>query len=79
MYLLLSKSIAIEQQSRDGLKIKCADGRYRHCFPIITGIIADYEEQVLLTGVKSGLSLHCLSGPSFGTRKPADQVAKADA
>jgi hypothetical protein len=57
MYLLLSKSIAIEQQSRDGLKIKCADGRYRHCFPIITGIIADYEEQVLLTGVKSGR--HC--------------------
>ena len=37
--------------------IKCADGQYRHCFPIITGIIADYEEQVLLTGVKSGR--HC--------------------
>ncbi|KAN0076227.1 hypothetical protein V8E54_006369, partial [Elaphomyces granulatus] len=36
---------------------QCADGRYRHCFPIITGIIADYEEQVLLTGVKSGR--HC--------------------
>src|SRR5580658_5188464 len=31
--------------------------RYRHCFPIITGIIADYEEQVLLTGIKSGR--HC--------------------
>ena len=46
-YFLLSKPTAIEQQSRDGLTIQCADGRYRHCFPIITGIIADHEEQVL--------------------------------
>jgi hypothetical protein len=38
---------------RNGLKIKCADGQYQNYFPIITGIMADYEEQVLLTSVKS--------------------------
>ena len=32
----------------------CADGRYRRCFPILSNILADYEEQVLITGIKSG-------------------------
>jgi hypothetical protein len=29
----------------------CADGYIRHCYPVIAGIMADYEEQVLITGV----------------------------
>lgn len=35
----------------------CADGYTRHCYPIIAGFMVDYEEQVLITGVKSGR--HC--------------------
>lgn len=32
----------------------CADQKIRSCHPIIAGFMADYEEQVLNTGVKSG-------------------------
>ena len=31
----------------------CADGVIRQCYPIISAITADYEEQVVITGVKS--------------------------
>ena len=37
--------------------MECADGRIRQCYPVICGIMADYEEQVLITGVKS--QQHC--------------------
>lgn len=30
----------------------CADGYYRKCFPMLCAILADYEEQVLIAGVK---------------------------
>jgi hypothetical protein len=35
----------------------CADGNTRKCYPVLCAILADYEEQVLITGVKSGK--HC--------------------
>src|SRR5690242_17446128 len=34
--------------------MQCSDGKFRLCFPVICAILADYEEQVLITGVKSG-------------------------
>jgi hypothetical protein len=34
--------------------VYCADGHIRNCYPIISNIIADYEEQALITGIKSG-------------------------
>lgn len=37
--------------------IACADGLTRFCFPVVAGFVADYEEQVLITGIKSGR--HC--------------------
>jgi Plavaka transposase len=49
--------LAIEKAARDGILIVCADGLTRFCFPIIAGFAADYEEQVLITGIKSGQ--HC--------------------
>lgn len=36
-----------------GINMECADGRIRQCYPVICGIMADYKEQVLITGVKS--------------------------
>jgi hypothetical protein len=33
--------------------LTCADGQDRDCFPIIAGFTVDYEEQTLITGVKS--------------------------
>jgi hypothetical protein len=38
--------------AREGIPLRCADGRTRQCYPTICAILADYEEQVLLTGVK---------------------------
>ncbi len=32
-----------------------ADGRVRQCHPIITDMSVDYEEQVVITGIKSGM------------------------
>ena len=37
--------------------MKCADGYYRQCYPIIAGFMTDYEEQVLITGIKK--AQHC--------------------
>jgi Plavaka transposase len=43
----------------------CADGHDRKCFPILAGIMADYEEQALLTGVMSGRQCTvCIVPPS---------------
>ena len=43
---------AIEDLAVQGIDITCADDRTRRCYPIIAAIMADYPEQVLLTGVK---------------------------
>jgi hypothetical protein len=37
--------------------VKCADGHNRRCYPIIAGFMTDYEEQVLITGIKK--AQHC--------------------
>jgi len=41
----------------NGIQIECADGWTRRCFPVIAAMSIDYEEQVAVTGVKSGR--HC--------------------
>ncbi|KAH5353911.1 hypothetical protein HBI33_210500 [Parastagonospora nodorum] len=42
----------LENAAKSGILLACADGRTRQCYPTICAILADYEEQVLLTGVK---------------------------
>ena len=42
---------------KEGIVIPCADGFERRCFPVLAGCLMDYEEQVILTGVKS--NRHC--------------------
>jgi hypothetical protein len=32
--------------------MKCADGAVRRCFPVLSCVVADYEEQCILTGIK---------------------------
>ena len=43
---------ALESLAKDGFLVNCADGHNRQCYPIIAGFMADYEEQVLITGIK---------------------------
>lgn len=38
---------------RDGEDMLCADGHTRRGYPILCGIIVDYQEQTLITGVKN--------------------------
>jgi predicted nucleic acid-binding Zn ribbon protein len=38
--------------------LQCANRKYRQCFSIIAGFICDYEEQVLITDIKS--DQHCI-------------------
>ncbi|KAI8940000.1 hypothetical protein NX059_003723 [Plenodomus lindquistii] len=66
----------IERATVEGEEMVCADGRMRRCFPVLCGIIADYQEQTLITGVKS--NQHCTickvppneRGDLTGTRWP---------
>ncbi|KAH6214777.1 hypothetical protein HBI15_135390 [Parastagonospora nodorum] len=44
---LLKKNAA-----KSRILLACADGRTRQCYPTICAILADYEEQVLLTSIK---------------------------
>jgi hypothetical protein len=48
---------ALESLAKDGFVVRCADGHQHLCYPIIAGFIADYEEQVLITGIKK--AQHC--------------------
>ncbi|KAH5535320.1 hypothetical protein HBI27_173050 [Parastagonospora nodorum] len=43
---------ALENAAKSGILLACADGRIRQCYLTICAILADYEEQVLLTSVK---------------------------
>ncbi|KAH6289436.1 hypothetical protein HBI39_209020 [Parastagonospora nodorum] len=48
----LLSNTALENAAKSGILLACADGRTRQCYLTICAILADYEEQVLLTGVK---------------------------
>jgi hypothetical protein len=48
---------ALESLAKDGFWVKCADGHHHQCHPIIAGFMADYEEQVLIMGIKK--AQHC--------------------
>ena len=49
--------IALKTLTESGIDMRCADNCLRRCHPVIAGMIADYPEQVLMTGVKGGQ--HC--------------------
>ncbi|KAI9840208.1 MAG: hypothetical protein M1837_001836 [Sclerophora amabilis] len=44
----------LERHAKEGIPLRCADGCVRQCYPIIAGFMTDYEEQVLITYIKSG-------------------------
>ena len=51
---MLMMPTALEKAGKEGVRLLCADGQDRHCFPLLAVFMADYEEQVTLTGIKSG-------------------------
>ena len=56
---MLILSQALEAATREGTLLLCADGRNRLCYPVIAGFMIDYEEQTLVTGIKSGSCASC--------------------
>ncbi|KAH6419758.1 hypothetical protein HBI59_238540 [Parastagonospora nodorum] len=47
----------LKNAAKSRILLACADRRTRQCYPTICAILADYEEQVLLTSVKK--NRHC--------------------
>ncbi|KAH5721625.1 hypothetical protein HBI17_254650 [Parastagonospora nodorum] len=47
----------LENAAKSRILLACADGRTRQYYPTICAILADYEEQVLLTSIKK--NRHC--------------------
>lgn len=47
-------SSAIKHLACTGMVAHCTDGKDRQCHPVIAGIMADYEEQAIMTCMKSG-------------------------
>ncbi|KAH6106398.1 hypothetical protein HBI64_236390 [Parastagonospora nodorum] len=50
-YYCIGKLLS-QNAAKSGILLACADGRTRQCYLTICAILADYEEQVLLTGIK---------------------------
>jgi hypothetical protein len=47
----------LESLAKNSFLVKCADGYNHQCYLIVTRFIIDYEEQVLITGIKK--AQHC--------------------
>ena len=47
--------IALLETYKKGIEIRCADGFKRRCYPVLVGLMVDYEEQVLITGVEANM------------------------
>ncbi|KAH5920878.1 hypothetical protein HBI88_106410 [Parastagonospora nodorum] len=57
VYVTIENLSPLENAAKSRILLACADGRTRQCYLTICAILADYEEQVLLTGVKK--NRHC--------------------
>ena len=45
---------ALEKAGKEGVYLLYTDGQDRHYFPLLAVFMANYKEQVMLTGIKSG-------------------------
>ena len=47
--------IALLETFKEGIEIWCTNSFKRRCYPELAGLIVDYEEQVLITGIKANM------------------------
>ena len=47
--------IALFETYEEGIEIRCANCFKRRCYSILAGLMVDYKEQVLITGVKANM------------------------
>ncbi len=50
-----TNDIAALLEYKDGIELVFVNGYKRRCYPILAGLIVDYEEQVLITGIKANI------------------------
>ena len=55
--------IALKSVVGKGLLIMCADRNVWQCHPIIAGMSVDYKEQLVITGIKSGMQYSICQEP----------------
>jgi len=53
----------LRDNTPEGVRVDCADGKIRRCFPILSGWIADHMENVTLHGIKSNACPKCEVSP----------------
>ena len=46
--------IVLEKVSKEGVHLLCVDSQDQHYFLLLAVFMADYKEQVMLIGIKSG-------------------------
>ena len=47
--------IALLETYKEDIEIRCTNRFKRRCYPVLAGLMVDYEEQVLITGVKANM------------------------
>ena len=47
--------IALLKIYKEGIEIQCVDSFKQRCYPVFAGLIVDYKEQVLITGIKANM------------------------
>ena len=50
-----TNDIAALLEHKDGIKLVCVDGYKRRCYPVVASLMMDYEDQVLITGIKANM------------------------
>ena len=72
-YILTWVCKALESLVKDSFLVKCIDGYNYQCYLIIAGFMADYEEQVLITGIKKAQHCSICTVPPHERENPTDQ------
>lgn len=53
--IILLTVLALIKYYDEGIEILCADNFKQRCYPILARVMVDYEEQVLITKIKSNI------------------------
>ena len=56
---------ALESLAKDSFLVQCADRHNCQYYPIIAGFMIDYEEQVLITGIKKAQHYSICTVPPY--------------
>ena len=55
--------IALLKTYKEGIEIQYANRFKQRCYPILAGLMVDYKEQVLITGVKANMQCFICYAP----------------